>query len=428
MNKAPIILYMLTSFAAIACNGDKAKMPWEDDLANKEKPQELPSAKVGETLPDWTEGCLDIHFINSGRGECGFYILPDGTTLLVDAGEIVTNAGTSVPQKPDSTTRPYMVDAKYIKHFLPEGSSVIDWCAPSHLHIDHIGSSGAAAETSPNGYRLSGLLALYGEIPFSRVLDMGYPNYGEDTTIPEMDGELSGDWQVFVKWAVANKGVTADRFRVGEEQITLLNDPNKKYSTFRIFNIVANGYAWDLSSGQGAVVNGNAAKGNPASCGFHLSYGKFDYIACGDLTSGPQNRMAYYYRDFMIKGSLDAFKSHHHLSSNSWGSQMQNCEFTPRVILNQSFNKNQPEIGLLTSIVSGSFSTHSYSWTKDIFSTNVHPDDLAANADLYKSVAGYNGHIVLRVAPGGGEYYVYMLDDTDFDYKVKSIHGPYGSN
>lgn len=35
--------------------------------------------------------------------------------------------------------------------------------------------------------------------------------------------------------------------------------------------------------------------------------------------------------------------------------------------------------------------------------------------------------IVIRVANGGGEFYVYMLDDTDFEYKVKSIHGPYNS-
>lgn len=118
---------------------------------------------------------------------------------------------------------------------------------------------------------------------------MGYPDYNEDTTIPEMDGELAGDWQVFVKWAVANKGMTADRFRTGEEQITLLKDKSK-YPDFRIFNIVANGYVWNLdsSTGKGAVINANAGKGNPASCGFHLSYGKFDYIACATSLPAPR--------------------------------------------------------------------------------------------------------------------------------------------
>jgi hypothetical protein len=129
----------------------------------------------------------------------------------------------------------------------------------------------------------------------------------------------------------------------------------------------------------------------------------------------------------MLKGSLDVFKANHHLSNNAWGTQMQNCEFAPRVILNQSFYNTQPDIPLLTSVISGNFSSHSYSWTKDIFTTNVHPDALAGNAALYENVAGYNGHIVVRVAPSGAEYYVYMLDDTDFDYNVKSIHGPYSS-
>ena len=42
----------------------------------------LASAVVaGTPLPPWQEGCLDIHAINSGRGECTFFILPDGTTL-----------------------------------------------------------------------------------------------------------------------------------------------------------------------------------------------------------------------------------------------------------------------------------------------------------------------------------------------------------
>lgn len=44
-------------------------------------------ARVGKPLPAWSEGCLDIHAVNTARGECTFLILPDGTTLTVDAGE-----------------------------------------------------------------------------------------------------------------------------------------------------------------------------------------------------------------------------------------------------------------------------------------------------------------------------------------------------
>ena len=42
-------------------------------------------------------------------------------------------------------------------------------------------------------------------------------------------------------------------------------------------------------------------------------------------------------------------------------------------------------------------------------------------------MTGYDGHIVIRVSKGGDSYYVYMLDDNDFNYNVKSVHGPYNS-
>ena len=77
---------------------------------------------VGSPLPQWQEGYLDIHAINSSRGECTFIILPDGTSVLVDAGEFVEYKPSKfdrVPPKPDANTRPVEVYSRYIKHFLP---------------------------------------------------------------------------------------------------------------------------------------------------------------------------------------------------------------------------------------------------------------------------------------------------------------------
>ncbi|MBT4139859.1 MAG: hypothetical protein HOE48_18215, partial [Candidatus Latescibacteria bacterium] len=44
--------------------------------------------EVGKPLPSWTDGILDLHHINTGFGDAAFYVLPDGTTMLVDAGEM----------------------------------------------------------------------------------------------------------------------------------------------------------------------------------------------------------------------------------------------------------------------------------------------------------------------------------------------------
>ena len=45
-------------------------------------------AVVGEALPDWAEGCLDIHAISTGRGECTFFILPDGIGKAFIAADV----------------------------------------------------------------------------------------------------------------------------------------------------------------------------------------------------------------------------------------------------------------------------------------------------------------------------------------------------
>src|SRR5580698_5149051 len=80
---------------------------------------------VGEVLPPWTPGTLDIHQISTGRGNAALFILPDGTTLLVDAGA----AGDGIPQTdphPDGSRTPGAWIARYMARHLPAGSSGID--------------------------------------------------------------------------------------------------------------------------------------------------------------------------------------------------------------------------------------------------------------------------------------------------------------
>lgn len=413
MRKNLFILYLIV---LLCCGTSEAKPTKKSVATNTAK------AKIGMTLPAWSEGWLDIHFINSARGECCFYILPDGTTLLVDAGEVASSE-TSVPQRPNAETKPYITYAKYIKHFLPNGAKAIDYCAPSHFHTDHIGSENCVVETSPVGYRKSGLLALYDEIPYNHILDRAYPNYTEDEVTPALSGQLAEDWVTFVRWGVKKKRFTAERFVAGKEQIVMVNAP-KKHKDFSIFNICANGFIWNRTNSGIDKVVGKVANsgGNPASCGFHIRYGTFDYIACGDLTSSAQNRLAYYFRDFVGEDNLEAFKSNHHLAANSWGSKMQEYNFNPQVVLNHCFTLNKPDVKKLL---------HVLPVVKAFFATNIHKDfitlpDVKENKLLDKMTA-YNGHIVLRVAPEGAHFYVYMLDDSDFEYRVKSIHGPYKS-
>jgi hypothetical protein len=44
-----------------------------------------------------------------------------------------------------------------------------------------------------------------------------------------------------------------------------------------------------------------------------------------------------------------------------------------------------------------------------------------------KTIASRQGHVVVRVAPGGGSYEVIVLTDNDESMRVRSVHGPYES-
>jgi beta-lactamase superfamily II metal-dependent hydrolase len=377
-----------------------------------------PNVEVGKVLPAWSEGCIDIHLINSGRGECCFYILPDGTTLLVDAGELTDGKGL-VKARPNGEIRPYLTYANYIKHFLPNNAKAIDYCLVSHFHIDHTGSIKCATERAEAGYMKTGLLALYDEVPYKHILDRAFPDYTENDVTPELVGQLSKDWATFVRWGIEKELFTAERFTAGKVQIVLRNNPDK-YKNFTIFNVCANGFAWGKNHlGKGMLIGGKPERsGNPASCGFHLKYGNFDYMACGDVSWTSQDMTAFYFRDYIGNGKLDAHKANHHLAHNGWGKMLRAFNFDPQVVITPCFASNKPYPEPLAYVLPR---------TKAFFASNIHPEIAAAHKELVDQIAAYDGHIVLRVMNGGEEFYVYMLDDSDFEYRVKSIHGPYRS-
>ena len=94
--------------------------------------------EIGVPLPAWTPGMLDIHQIATGRGNAALFILPDGTTLLVDAGA----AGDGIPETdphPDASRTPGAWIARYIKRHLPAGVGDLDYALITHFHPDHMG-------------------------------------------------------------------------------------------------------------------------------------------------------------------------------------------------------------------------------------------------------------------------------------------------
>ena len=90
--------------------------------------------------------------------------------------------------------------------------------------------------------------------------------------------------------------------------------------------------------------------------------------------------------------------------------------------MNQSFYGHQPWPETLKNVLSVGTEDGE---DRDVFLTNYHDTTFVEEPDVIARVRGARGHIVIRVLPGGDSFYVYMLDDTDMEYKVKGIYGPY---
>ena len=86
-------IMLLPTFAS--CQQEK---PFPDDAVDK----------VYEYLPEWQAGYLDIHQISTGRGNAAYLIFPDGTTMLLDAGDLGVHSGTQEIMKavPNDSKRP----------------------------------------------------------------------------------------------------------------------------------------------------------------------------------------------------------------------------------------------------------------------------------------------------------------------------------
>ncbi len=74
-------------------------------------------AQATEYLQEWKEGHLDSHMIATGRGDAALIVMPDGTSMMIDAGD---NAKAKDTQHPDNTKKPGEWQAIYMKHFMAQ--------------------------------------------------------------------------------------------------------------------------------------------------------------------------------------------------------------------------------------------------------------------------------------------------------------------
>jgi Metallo-beta-lactamase superfamily len=133
-------------------------------------------------LPAWVPGTLDIHQIVTGRGNAAFLMFPDGTTLLLDAGDAGDTEydrlhSSDADQRPDSSRTPAQWIARYIRH-MAGSDARLDYAVITHFHPDHMGIITGSEPLSKHGdYRLRGITEIGELLPIDRLIDRGWPDY-----------------------------------------------------------------------------------------------------------------------------------------------------------------------------------------------------------------------------------------------------------
>jgi len=146
------------------------------------------AAQESKPLPPWSRGTLDIHQISTGRGNAAFYVFPDGTTMLVDAGAVG-----------DDTTGAKI--ARYIERMMAPEKPRLDYALITHYHADH----------------LAGLPGVGSSIPIGTLIDRG------TSYLPPPDDAMMKAFRAFI----ADKNVKEEPIRVGaNDQIVLRREPD----------------------------------------------------------------------------------------------------------------------------------------------------------------------------------------------------------
>lgn len=418
------------------------------------------NAAVGRMIPAWKKGCFDIHFINTMSGEGYFMIFPDGTQMLVDcAGSLqntgpvnsTTNEGIRKrwdPTKDSSYSYSTMFEEYIRQCMIWTGNNRIDYVLATHFHGDHYGNtSGRAVSERSSTYVQQSMSYILDVFSVGKVMDRGYPTYDYPYNMSAYYSHVK-NWLATIDWHKANTGLDIERFKAGSDSQITLKYAASSYPSFSVRNIGVNGEVW---TGTGTLTTNtfptlqeivcaappdptsqeNCPAENHNSAVMKLTYGKFDFWAGGDQ---QYNGMSYFSwknsETTMAKacGEVDVMKADHHGTANTNGSGY-TSKTGDRAVAMQYLN---PKCWIVNSWVDGHPRKDTFEGVIkacpdiDIFITNT-CDDQALYNGYSEHMKGGNGHIVVRVLPGGGKYYVYVLADRERNMKVKAVSGPYTS-
>jgi len=389
-----------------------------------------PQAQPGQILDPWTPGQLDIHHLAIGRGNATLVILPDGTSLLIDAGAILSDTEVTVATKPSVERRAGEWIARYVlRHLAATGRPGLDFLLVTHMHPDHLGDVRPTSPASARGpYRLTGVMDVAEAMPIDRIIDRGYPDYLPRTGIEQAD--FFRNYRAFIDWRV-NHGGRVERMEVGGVRQIAGKGYFPVSAPFGVRNVAANGRVWtgtadaavarfpDLAS----LPESDRPTENMCSAAVRVSSGPFSYFTGGDLTNeGLSGEMPW--RDVLTAaaraaGPVDVATADHHGLFDAVNADVARA-LRPQAWVVQAWHVSHPSPQQLDYMLSERL----YAGERHVYSTNLMRENSLVNRRLTQKMRSQDGHVIVRVAPGGQSFRVYVTDNADESDRVKLVSEP----
>jgi hypothetical protein len=398
------------------------------------------------TLPAWTKGYFYIHHISTGRGNATYLVFPDGTTMLIDAGEADPEFAKMVqplkafPLRPDGVHSAGYWIADYIREFAPAGRPIkIDYALITHFHTDHMGTVTPDKPMSKTGaYRLAGITEVADLIPIGTLIDRAAPTYDYPVDLrkcagpgglPGSNGLSLANYLSFADYRLKH-GMAVVGLKPGAlDQIKLARPSD--FPGFHVRNVASSGIIWTGARDEtqyyipkGAVTDCTFDE-NPFSNVLTFAYGRFKYYTGGDIPGVP-NYTQPWWRDVetpvsAVVGPVDVMLLDHHGNRDTINENILR-NLAPRVMVQENWLSPQPGEEVVNRMASRGL----YPGDRDVFSVGMAPETRAAIGPIMDSIyKSYNGHVVIRVAPGGDKYDVYVLNDQNNRREVVKHFGPY---
>lgn len=368
-------------------------------------------AEIGQPLPPWQPGTLDIHHLAYGRGDATLVIMPNGASALIDAGAVIGGDPALVPAAKGVGADPGAWIARYARRQLvATGKTSLDAAIITHLHQDHIGQVRRPLPLPTDAsHQHTGISAVAAQMDIGTLYDPDWPIYG----YPPFEGRASVENYIAFAKAHAASGGGVAKLEVG----ALIDLGAKAEAPWSLRTVASRGRVWtgegeDVRSvfpTRSALPKGDWPNENSMSAAFLVSFGPFRYFAGGDLTDwgdagtrpwmnaltptaqaiGPVNVSTVPHHGMFDAASADTIRA---LAARDW------------VI--SAWHAVHPSLSTVERLLNQRL----YEGQRAIYSTALHPATEQAMKRLTDRFASRRGNLVCRVTDGGARYQMIVTD------------------